>query len=171
MSVMDIGLFNFNEYEEDVKVWIAHAICGMVCADGVVDDIELDFLKRTLGFIGQRDIVLDLVSRVQKKEVIELIQLRGLERDSAYRIFLFLGQLALSDAELTDGEILYLDHIGKQMGFPSEVCHLMTKAMMSGKKLLKAEEKIIRIRKNWDSELEQLQKLAEESLEIFEGVA
>jgi hypothetical protein len=143
---------------KEKKDWLAHAICGMVCADGKVDEIETELLKKALGFLDNKEAVMALIQKVEKRTIPKLSQLRDVPRGEAFRIYLFLGRMALTDSRVTSEEIEHLTYIGGKLGFPNAIGSRMNKIIMEGRNLLKEEQEIKDRKLHWDKKIESLEK-------------
>ena len=157
----DEYILEISKLSKSKKEWLANAICGIVCSDGVIDQVELAFLKKALGFIGEKDTVIKMVQTVKEKKVPELQNLKDITRAEAFKIYLFIGKLALSDARLTIDEVDFLRKIGSTLGFPSVICEKLNHIMMQARNIIREEEeKDFEKNKDWLHQIELLQEMA-----------
>lgn len=104
-----------------VKIWFANALVGMITADGVVTEAEMEYVKDMLVFMDDVDSmnrVLEMVKLIEKPE------LEPLEASPkiAARILMHLAAIAITDDKLDESEIEYFKYVGDRMGFESEFC-------------------------------------------------
>jgi len=154
-------ILEISKLSKNKKEWLANAICGIVCSDGIIDEVELAFLKKALGFIGEKETVIRMVELVKQKEVPELTSLKEVSREEAFKIYLFIGKLALSDARLTIDEVDFLRKIGANLGFKSTICEKLNHIMMQARNLIREnDEKDFEKNKNWLRQVEELEETA-----------
>lgn len=112
------------------RKWFAHAVAGMISADGVVTKDELDYLEKVFQFLERREHIDNLIEMVKKRELPELYQLRDINRKMAHRLMMALARTAISDLKFTKGEAAYLKYACGKLGFNKFICdHLLTWAM------------------------------------------
>jgi len=132
-----LGVHHFPE--QGLK-WLAHGIAGIITSDGVVDDVELAFLRSAIGFLKNKHEIERLVEWVKNRELPELKQYRDINRHGAFRLYLILAKAAIVDDRFTKTEAQYLKYAGGKLGFSEKFCVDMlrwTQASMESNKRLK----------------------------------
>ena len=101
---------------ESAKVWFAHAVAGVILADGKVNEDELFYLKGTIMFLGDHQEVKNIIEMVKAKKQPELDRL-NIDRKTAIHIFIELVKLTVTDDKLSKEEAQYFTSIGAHLGF------------------------------------------------------
>ncbi|MBF0352232.1 MAG: hypothetical protein HQM11_14460 [SAR324 cluster bacterium] len=126
----------------EAKTWLAHAIAGMISADGVVDKSEMVFLRDAIGFMENVEDVNALVNMVKAKEKPELQNLK-IDRKNAFLIYCELGRLAVVDQKLSVPEVEFLKYAGSKLGFPEMFCNELVKWAYELMSVLKQETQLM----------------------------
>jgi hypothetical protein len=114
-----------------------------------------------LGFIGEKQTVMAMVDIVKQKKIPPLTSLKDASREEAFKIFLFLGKLALSDARLTIDEIDFLRQIGSRLGFSKLVCEKLNHIMMQARNMIREnQDENFEKNKKWLDQINELESLA-----------
>ncbi len=103
----------------EVKAWCARAVAGMIVADGNVTDSEIEFLKETISFLEDIQVIHEIVDFVKRKDKMVLQVLRA-EPKAAAHILMYVASLAMSDSKLDDAEVEYFNYVGRKLGFGTE---------------------------------------------------
>ena len=98
------------------KIWAAKAIAGIIVADGVVTDGELNVLKESISFLNNKDTINEIVGLV-KDRVKPDLEVFKTDRKTSANILLSLGLVAVSDDKLTMHETQYFNYIAGKLGF------------------------------------------------------
>ena len=99
-----------------VKIWFAYAVAGVITADGVVTETELDFLRETINFLDSVDDINQVVGVVKNKER-PVLQKLNTDPDTAAMILIHLAGIAITDGKLDDTEVDFFKYVGKKLGF------------------------------------------------------
>lgn len=100
----------------EVKIWFAHAVAGVITADGVVTESELEFLRETINFLESVDDINSVVNVVKNREKPALKTLKT-DPKTAAMILIHLATIAITDGKLDPSEIDFFKYVGKKMGF------------------------------------------------------
>lgn len=100
----------------EVKIWLAHAVAGVITADGIVTESELEFLRETINFLESVDDINSVVSIVKNKEKPALKTLKT-DPKTAAKILIHLATIAITDGKLDPSEVDFFKYVGKKMGF------------------------------------------------------
>lgn len=113
---MDDAIYEKLSGEE--KKWVAHAVAGMVLADGTVDSSELVYLGKAISFLGEQKTIDELIEMVKERK---LPPLRALvtKGASAYQMLKLLASVAGADGKFSRSEADFLKLAGKQIGLDS----------------------------------------------------
>jgi len=103
---------------ETGQIWAAKAIAGIIVADGIVTDEELNVLKESISFLNNKDTINEIVSLV-KDRVKPDLEVFKTDRKTSANILLSLGLVAVSDDKLTMQEAQYFNYIAGKLGFGS----------------------------------------------------
>ncbi len=98
------------------KKWLAIAVTGVVIADGVLDDSEIDFLENVLSFLENEEMVDNLLEMVRQMKLPPLRPLK-VEARVAYQIFRELVPVAAAGGTLSDRELQFMELALKRLGF------------------------------------------------------
>ncbi|MBF0352484.1 MAG: TerB family tellurite resistance protein [SAR324 cluster bacterium] len=110
-----------DQLNESQKIWFAHAIIGMVVADGKIDALEVEFLKQALGFITDQEERVSLLYQAQHGQL-KMHKPRDLiEKKIGFEILKNLTHIAIVDEDLSPTEKNLLIEIGNYLGFSQEV--------------------------------------------------
>ncbi len=104
----------------DEKRWFAHAIAGMICADGAVDASELAYLKEAVGFLEDEAEINALVKTVKSKQMPHIEPIR-MDNQLAFVLLKHLAGLSITDGKLTNSEVKYFKKLGGLLGFPENI--------------------------------------------------
>lgn len=118
---MDINTDFVQTLPPDAKKWLAHAIAGMICADGVVDKSEMEYLREAINFLENVDEINVLVEIVKKKEK-PVLQILKIDRKPAFQLLSHLARLSIVDGHLSQPEVEFLKYAGSRLGFSSDFC-------------------------------------------------
>ncbi|MBF0288242.1 MAG: TerB family tellurite resistance protein [SAR324 cluster bacterium] len=99
-----------------VKVWFAHAVAGLITADGVVTESELVFLRETINFLENVDEINQVVGEVKNKER-PVLQTINTDSNTAAMILIHLASIAIADGSIDQAEVDYFKYVGKKLGF------------------------------------------------------
>ena len=124
--------FDFNELKTEEKIWFAHAIAGMVVADGRVDKTEKGYLKDSIEILNNREEI-SLVMSIARKEAKPILNKINIESRTAFNILKYLMELMITDSRVTIKEVNYFIYVGQQIGFSKKI---MTKLWKSGRNQL-----------------------------------
>ena len=102
------------------KIWFAQAIAGMVIADGRVDESEIVFLKKAIGFLDDREEIDRLMAIVKQGKPPQLEEAH-IDSKQAFSMIKYLLELMIADSRLSPGEIHYFLYTGKLFGYSGEV--------------------------------------------------
>lgn len=111
---MNSALIEALPYE--VKKWFANAVVGIITADGVVTESELEHLKETIGFLDDMDDINRIVNLVKAKKIPAIPKLQT-EPKTSCMILMHLAEVAISDDRLTSQESDFFNYVGKKIGF------------------------------------------------------
>lgn len=113
---------NMNDYSPKVKKWIAYAITGAICSDGVVSQEELEFLKKAIDFLDDKESVYAIVEMAKEKTIPDLTYLSNedVSRQQALRIMHLIGSIIIDDYKLTKTEKTYLEIVAHKLRFSNE---------------------------------------------------
>lgn len=125
---------------QDIKRWFAHAIVGMVCADGIVEPAEMEYLKKAVTFLDDAKEVDQLLDMVKNKNMPELMEMKAVDHAMAYQMMETLAKICVTEKELTDSEGHYLRYVGNRLGYTSAFCEHLVK-WTADSCLLKKREK------------------------------
>ncbi len=98
------------------QVWSAKAIAGIIVADGMVTNAELEVLRESIGFLESVDTINEIVNMVKSREKPKLEVLKT-DRSLATKILISLALVALVDEKLSQAEIDYFIYIAGKLGF------------------------------------------------------
>lgn len=96
------------------KKWLANAMSGMICADGVIDEDELQFLSKAIDFLTNPQDINNMVKMVKAKKLPELTKLDGTDKVLAFRMLKMVAEIALTDS-VKECEEKYLLLIGEKL--------------------------------------------------------
>lgn len=99
-----------------VKIWFAYAVAGVITADGIVTEAELDFLRETINFLDNVEDINQIVGVVKNKER-PVLQKINTDPEVAAMILIHLAGVAITDGKLDDSEIEFFKYVGKKLGF------------------------------------------------------
>ena len=129
---MNIELIN--TMSSDEKRWFAHAMIGMVYADGSVDLTELEHLKAVVGMLASEGEINEMVHAARQKT---LTQPRvKVDQKVAFTILKQLARLSISDGKLSPSEIKFFKALGLSVKFPPSV---IEKVIETARKTLDAQ--------------------------------
>lgn len=111
-----------NHLPERTLRWFAQAIAGMVASDGVVDEKEIEYLRKAIDFLPHKNKVIEIMEQVKRRELPELTQFREGNRTIAFRLYLNLAKVAIADDVFTEGEEKFLIYVGGKLGFNKDYC-------------------------------------------------
>ena len=115
---------DYNAFSESGRKWLANAIAGMVCADGVVAKEELRFLEHAIQLLNNdKELVYDLVARIRARNVPEMVQYREADRILAYKMIMLIAHTAVSDLLCNNAEEKYLRNAAAKLGFDKIFCN------------------------------------------------
>ncbi len=101
---------------EIAKVWSAKAIAGIIVADGVVTNAELQVLRESIGFLQDGNTINEIVNMVKNREKPKLEALKS-DRTIATKILMSLVLVALTDDKVTPAEVTYFTYVAGKLGF------------------------------------------------------
>ena len=104
------------------KLWAAHALAGIIIADGVVSESELEILRDSISFLDHLDDVNQIVNMVKNRQVPNLEVLRC-DRKLACNLLMSLAMVALSDGNLSGYETKYFVTVAGKLGFEPRYSH------------------------------------------------
>lgn len=133
------------------KKWIAMALAGMVVADGVVDNSELDALKEAIGFLDDTASIEELMDIVKSRKVPTLDVIQG-QRGPAAKILMHLAKIAVMDEKLTASEARFFIHAGTKLGFPEQFSKEILDWARAMVEVKKREMKLIKLACNLPAE-------------------
>ena len=126
---MDISTINIIQYfdslNDEEQHWLAHAIAGMISADGVVDSNEIEFLQQTVDFLRNPKDTQDVLEMVRKKKNPILSNLE-IDRKKAFELLKTLAHLSIIDKELKHGEIEFFKYASCRLGFNDNFCRIIS---------------------------------------------
>lgn len=102
------------------QLWSAKAIAGIIVADGVVTNAELEVLRESISFLEDVNSINEIVAMVKDREKPTLEVLKT-ERSIATKILMSLALVALTDDKLTQPETEYFTYIAGKLGFESGI--------------------------------------------------
>ncbi|CAM2010965.1 tellurite resistance TerB family protein [Acanthopleuribacter pedis] len=108
-----------NELSGRQKRWFAHAIGGMISADGKVAEGEKEYLREAISFLDDTKDVTDILHEVDKGDLPELKPL-AVGRELGFHMLSTLVVIANADRELSQSEQDYLRKIGTLLEFPAD---------------------------------------------------
>ncbi len=118
----------------DEKKWFAHAMIGMVYADGTVDNTELEHLKAVVGMLASEGEINEMISAARQKT---LTQPRvKVDQKIAFAILKQLARLSISDGKLSPSEVKFFKTLGLSVKFPPAV---IEKVIDTARKTLDAQ--------------------------------
>lgn len=123
---MKLDDFHLSALSADGRLWVATAIAGMICADGHVDDSEIQYLREIIQFLESKEHINEVISMVKRKERPILKSLK-LEREQAFEILKLLTSLAATDTKLAQSEAKFLKYAGSKLGFDPAFSNRMMK--------------------------------------------
>ena len=109
-----------NSLSNEVKIWFAHAVAGLITADGIVTESELDFLREAIGFLEDVNDINKVVAMVKNKEKVSLQKLNT-DHASAAIILIQLATIAITDGKLDPSEVEFFQGLDSTKGFDREV--------------------------------------------------
>ena len=98
------------------RLWLAHAVAGIILADGEVEPSELEYLREVINFLENAEDINHLVTLVKNKEKVILQSVR-MERKAAARVLLYLANIVVSDSNLSPAEADFFKYVGTKLGF------------------------------------------------------
>ncbi len=117
------------ELNVHARKWFAFAIAGMVCADGVVDKEELEFLETAIRFMNDKDEVKKMMDMVKIRRLPKLEKLHNVPRVHCFKIIVNLARISMANyrqVKLNKNEISYLTYAAHCLGFDDFFCkHLL----------------------------------------------
>ena len=111
---------------DEVKLWFAKAIAGMVVADGRVDNTEVEFVKAAIGFLTRREDVATIMSIIKQKQIPPL-GVSKIESKVSFTMLKFLAEIMVVDHKLTESEVLFFSQVGKKLGFTTTILERLWK--------------------------------------------
>lgn len=108
-----------NDLSGRQKRWFAHAIGGMISADGKVAEAEKEYLREAVSFLDDTKDVTDILHEVDSGDLPELKPL-AVGRELGFQMLSTLVVIANADRELSESEQNYLRKIGTLLEFPSD---------------------------------------------------
>lgn len=115
-----MGNPNVEAMSSEVKSWFAKTIVGMICADGHVDNTELEFLRTAIEFLESKDEINELMTSVKTKKIPQLTPIK-MDSKQAFVILKYLANLTIVDGKITESEVKYFQLVGKVLGFPRDL--------------------------------------------------
>ncbi|MBF0352116.1 MAG: hypothetical protein HQM11_13875 [SAR324 cluster bacterium] len=117
---VDVNKIVFQKFikllDDHEKEWFAHAIVGVVCADGKITPNEITYLKYLLAFIEDKAMLNRIMSFIQRKEKPKLEILKT-SRTKASQLIMYLASVVITDDRLTREEVDYFRYVGSRLGF------------------------------------------------------
>lgn len=115
-------MINSNDFSPKTKRWLAYAITGAICSDGVVSDSELDFLKQAIKFMDDKESIYEIIDLAKNKALPELSYLTAedISKKQAIRIAFILGGIVTEDQKLKKGEKEFLKNALFKMSLSEE---------------------------------------------------
>lgn len=111
---------------DEVKLWFAKAIAGMVVADGRVDNTEVEFVKAAIGFLTRREDIATIMSIIKQKQIPPL-GVSKIESKVSFTMLKFLAEIMVVDHKLTESEVLFFSQVGKKLGFTTTILERLWK--------------------------------------------
>ena len=118
---------NIESMKEEERRWFANAIAGMICADGVIANEEMAYLKEAISFLGDTQEINELVRKVKKKQEFTLPNLVT-DVQLGFTMLKHVAGLSISDGQLANKEMDFFKEMGKKIGFPKEILERILKA-------------------------------------------
>lgn len=126
-----------NNLPQVAKIWSAKAIAGIIVADGVVTNAELQVLRESISFLADGDEVNEIVNMVKDRETPKLEVLKT-DRATATKILISLAVVALTDNKLTPPEEQYFGYVAGKLGFEKSLAKM---AMKWGREFMTVNKK------------------------------
>ena len=111
---------------DEVKLWFAKAIAGMVVADGRVDNTEVEFVKAAIGFLTRQEDIATIMSIIKQKQIPPL-GVSKIESKVAFTMLKFLAEIMVVDHKPTESEVLFFSQVGKLLGFTTTILERLWK--------------------------------------------
>ena len=111
---------------DEVKLWFAKAIAGMVVADGRVDNTEVEFVKAAIGFLTRQEDVATIMSIIKQKQIPPL-GVSKIESKVSFTMLKFLAEIMVVAHKLSESEVLFFNQVGKLLGFTSTILERLWK--------------------------------------------
>lgn len=105
------------------KRWIAHAIAGIIGADGQVTNEEMLHLRHAIGFLENVQEIETLVQVVKERKIPKLQSLKTVNRKIATKLMFYLGSIVVSDDKLSRSEAEFFKYVGSKLGFDLRYSH------------------------------------------------
>ena len=103
----------FKILEKEEKVWLAYAMTGMICADKVIEDDELEFFQVALYILDSQDDVNTISKIMLEGRPVDLPVLIINDRRKAYEMLSLLAAVSISDGFLAKSEERFLLEAGE----------------------------------------------------------
>lgn len=110
------------DFSPKIKKWIAYAITGAICSDGIVSNDELEYLKKAIDFLDDKESIYTIIEMAKSKSIPDLAYLTNedITRDQALRIIYLIGNVIIDDSKLAKSEKIYLEIVAQKLRFSSE---------------------------------------------------
>jgi tellurite resistance protein len=112
-----------NNLPKAAQIWSAKAIAGIIVADGVVTNAELEILRESIGFLEDLEEINNIVEMVKQRKKPKLEVLKA-DRKIATKILMSLALVALADDKLSHTETEYFAYIAGKLGFQSSLAKM-----------------------------------------------
>ena len=109
------------------KRWVARALSGMVLADGLIDQGEIDVMKRFIALVGD-ETIRDEVNQILNLGIEVVLEKHPFTAEQAAKILFEVSAMSFADLVIDDMERNYLTYVGSQLSLSestiSEVARL-----------------------------------------------
>ena len=103
--------------EPEDMVWFVNAVQGMILADRRVDEGEINFIRKLIELLPDKQESERLVEMIKKREPAKLPYSGRMKRDIAFNMLTTLLNIALADGKLGAAEADYFKSACRQLGF------------------------------------------------------
>ncbi len=97
------------------KRWFARALSGMILADGIIDEEEIQAMKGFIGLVQDQDIQ-DEVNSILSMRMDVTLEHESFSPSHAVQILMEVASMSLADGHFASEEETFIAYVGKQLG-------------------------------------------------------
>jgi len=104
----------------ETKKWFAHAVVGMIWADGRIHQNEIKYLRGVLGFLKDKELIQSVLEMIKQNMIPPLTSLQ-VDINEAIAIMKHLTSISIVDEELAQSEETFLKDVAEKLNLPVDL--------------------------------------------------